>query len=203
MSNGVRDDPASAVAIDDPTERPRSHPGRWIAAAVGALLLVFVGVLATRPPAADRQAQSPLLGKSAPEVSGTSIFGGSIRLSEHRGRFVLVNFVASWCVPCVQEHPELVRFTQRHRAADDAEVLSVIFDDSADNVRGLFARLGGEWPVLADTGGQVALDYGVRGPPESFLVDPDGFVISKFVGRVSADGLDALLRRARARGQAR
>ena len=177
----------------------RRHTARWTAVALGLVLLSFVAVLATRRSAADKQADSPLLGKPAPALSGTGLDGREVGLADVQGKWVVVNFIASWCVPCRQEHPELVKFTQRHQAAGDAAVLGVIFDDSAANVRRFFAELGGAWPVISDPGGRIALDYGVRGPPESFLIDPNGFVVWKGIGQVSADGLDRLV----AQGQAR
>jgi cytochrome c biogenesis protein CcmG/thiol:disulfide interchange protein DsbE len=67
-------------------------------------------------------------------------------------------------------------------------------------VRSYYERNGGDWPVLDDPSGKIALDFGVRGPPESFLIDPDGFVISKIVGEVRATSLEQLLARAKQRG---
>jgi cytochrome c biogenesis protein CcmG/thiol:disulfide interchange protein DsbE len=167
---------------------------------LGVVLLLFVGVLATRKSAVDKQSESPLLGKPAPTIDGTGIDGKNASLGSMRGKWVVVNFLASWCVPCHEEHPELVKFTQRHQAPDDATVLGVIFDDTEANVGRFFERLGGAWPVVGDPGGRIALDYGVRGPPESFLVDPQGFVVWKGIGQVSADGLDRLLEQGKARG---
>jgi cytochrome c biogenesis protein CcmG/thiol:disulfide interchange protein DsbE len=178
----------------------RRHTARWAAVTVGVVVLLLIAVLATRKSAADKQAESPLLGHPAPALSGDAINGGAVSLDALRGKWVLVNFLASWCVPCAEEHPELVKFTQRHQAAGDAQVVGVVFDDTAGNVRSFFKRLGGSWPVLDDPGGHVALEYGVRGPPESFLVDPNGFAVSKIVGQVNADGLDRLLARARGQG---
>jgi cytochrome c biogenesis protein CcmG/thiol:disulfide interchange protein DsbE len=176
-----------------------THPARWIALAVGCVVAVFFAVLATRQPAASRQASSPLLGHQAPDISGQSVLDGrAVRLSESKGRYVLVNFVASWCVACAEEHDDLIAFSQRHRAASDAEVLGVVFDDRDADVRRYFEKRGGDWPVVSDPEGRVALDYGVRGPPESFLIDSNGFVISKIIGRVTADGLDRLVQRAKA-----
>jgi cytochrome c biogenesis protein CcmG/thiol:disulfide interchange protein DsbE len=175
-----------------------THPARWIAVAVGCVVAVFFAVLATRQPAASRQASSPLLGHAAPEITGQSVLDGrQVRLSESKGRFVLVNFVASWCVACAEEHGDLVAFSQRHVASGDAQVLGVVFDDRDADVRRFFEKHGGDWPVVSDSEGRVALDYGVRGPPESFLIDTNGFVISKIIGRVTADGLDRLLQRAK------
>jgi len=181
-------------------ERSRRHTARWTAISLGLVLLLFVGVLATRKSAADKQAESPLLGHPAPTLAGTGIDGHDASLTAMKGKWVVVNFLASWCVPCKEEHPELVKFTQRHEAADDATVLGVIFDDTAPNVRHFFSQLGGTWPVIDDPDGHIALDYGVRGPPESFLVDPNGFVVWKGIGQVTANGLDGLVRQGKARG---
>ena len=173
--------------------------GLWITSAVGVVVLMFVAVLATRDAALTREAQSPLLGKPAPEIRGTSVLDDRpVQLTALRGRFVLVNFVASWCVPCAQEHSELITFSQRRAAAGNASVVAVIFDDTADNVRRFFRVRGGDWPVLADPDGHVALDYGVRGPPESFLINPEGFIVTKIIGRITADGVDGLIRRVQA-----
>ena len=106
-----------------------------------------------------------------------------------------VNFFATWCVPCRREHPELVRFQERHQAVGDVEVVGVVYDDSVDAVRQFKAERGGRWPMLSDPGGKVALDFGVSGVPESFLIGPDGVIVAKLVGGVRADDLDLLLQR--------
>ncbi|MGH9183855.1 MAG: TlpA family protein disulfide reductase [Acidimicrobiales bacterium] len=171
------------------------------AVGVGVVLALLIGVLATREPSTTKLADSPLVGRPAPEISGPSLLDGrSFALSGERGRFVLVNFFATWCVPCRIEHPELVRFSQAHREAGDAKVVSVVFSDKASDVEAFFAERGGDWPVVDDPVGRVALDWGVSGVPESYLVGPEGVVRAKVVGGVRADELEALL--ARARGDA-
>jgi cytochrome c biogenesis protein CcmG/thiol:disulfide interchange protein DsbE len=176
--------------------QPLRRIGVVIAIAVAMAVGAFIVVLATRSPAVDRQSKSPLLGKPAPDIVGVSLSpeeGESSRLSDRRGRFVVVNFFATWCAPCIREHPELVSFDRRHDQAGDAEVVSVVFSDDEDAVRDFFEENGGEWVVVSDPEGVVALDYGVTGIPESFVVDPNGFVVSKVTGGVTSDGLDAIL----------
>lgn len=169
---------------------------KWIAVVVAIVAASLVGVLATRDASRNTSAASPLVGKAAPEVIAPDLDGRTVRLSQYRGRFVLLNFFASWCGPCRNEHDDLVRFTARHEAAGDAQVVAVLWDDEPADARDYFAREGGDWPVLVDDRGKVALDFGVRGPPESFLIDPNGFVLTRIVGEVTVDGLDALVRAA-------
>jgi cytochrome c biogenesis protein CcmG/thiol:disulfide interchange protein DsbE len=169
----------------------------WGALGVAVIGAALVALLATSTPAEERLADSPLLGKPAPAVRGTDLDGTTVRLADLRGKWVVLNFFATWCVPCQREHPELQRFVNRHRATGDAEVLAVIFDDDVPSVRSYFEDNGGDWPVLDDPRGKVALDFGVRGPPESFLIDPNGFVVSRIVGEVRTEALENLLARAK------
>lgn len=168
------------------------------ATAVGVVLAVFIAILATGEPATSRLGDSPLLGERAPALAGASLLTGeAFDLADERGRWVVVNFFATWCGPCRLEHPDLVRFDAAHRAADDARVVSVVFSDQASDVLRFFEERGGEWPVIDDTAGIVP-SWGVTAVPESYLVDPAGFVVSKITGGITAEGLEDLLRRAQA-----
>lgn len=189
--------PADADADAGPTAPPPRRPrtARWIALSVGFVVALLVLTLATRRPASDVVAPSPIVGQEAPEVEGANLNGAATKLSDLRGRYVVVNFFATWCIPCVQEHPELLRFADRH-PPEQAQVMMVVYDDQPADVRAFFAKRGGDWPVIDDPGSKV--DFGVRGVPESFLVAPDGVVLSRLVGGVTANGLDSLLSQAEA-----
>ncbi len=165
-----------------------------IAAAVVAVAVVLlVAVLATRPASVERVTRSPLIGKLAPATIGTTLTGDHFDLASLRGRWVVVNFFATWCVPCLEEHPELDAFAVSHAASGDASVVSVLFDDEPDKARDVFAKRGGDWPVVIDPDGAIGVAYGVARVPESFLVAPDGTVIQRLVGGVTAAELDGLL----------
>jgi cytochrome c biogenesis protein CcmG, thiol:disulfide interchange protein DsbE len=179
--------------------RRRTAP--WIAGAVALVLLAVVVVAARAKPATQRIGESPLVGHTAPSLRGDVISGPAETLDALRGKFVLVNFFATWCVPCRQEHPELVRFSQRH-ATDDVAVIQVVYGDRASTVKSFIAKHGGTWPVVDDPQGSIALDWGVRGLPESYLVDPRGYVLYKITGGADAEGLERLVRDAKA-GEAR
>ncbi len=167
----------------------------WIAGAVGLVLIAIIAIAATSSPATERIADSPLLGRAAPVATGDVVSGPPGSLEELRGKYVIVNFFATWCVPCRKEHPELVQFAARHAKAADATVLQVVYGDRAATVKSFINKNGGAWTVLDDPKGAIALDWGVRGLPESYLVDPDGVVQAKITGGATADGLENLLKR--------
>jgi cytochrome c biogenesis protein CcmG/thiol:disulfide interchange protein DsbE len=168
--------------------RPRFAP--YVAVGVAVLLALFILLLATSDGGKDGVA-SRLLGKPAPAVNGTGFRGDAFDLDAQRGKWVVVNFFSTTCVPCIQEHPELLEWSQRH--VTDASIVSVTFDDSPDAVRAFFEEHGGDWPVLLQDTGSIAISYGVTAVPESYLVDPFGVVRTKIVGGVTAEKLDELI----------
>jgi cytochrome c biogenesis protein CcmG/thiol:disulfide interchange protein DsbE len=173
------------------------NPIRMTALAVGLVLGLLILVFATRDTSRDRMT-THLVGAVAPAVVGVTLDGSEWDLDDQRGRWVVVNFFSTTCVPCIREHPELVAFATAHAEADDVRLVTVAFDDSPSAVAAFFARNGGDWPVLTVDTGRVAVDWGVIGVPESYLVTPSGHVAAKVIGGVEMDELDGLLTRAMA-----
>ncbi|HZA77358.1 MAG TPA: TlpA disulfide reductase family protein [Acidimicrobiales bacterium] len=176
---------------DDVVEVPaRRRTGLIVSAVVAVLAVGFVAVLATRDPATDRRRDSPLIGKVTPPLAGETLDSGSFDIDDQQGRWVVVNFFATWCVPCRTEHPELDAFDRAHRRTGDAVLVSVLFDDDAASAREFFADNGGDWPVVLDPDGRISLAFGTPKVPESYLVTPNGRVAAKFTGGVTQDGLE-------------
>ena len=195
VDDGVSDAEESPPPVVSGLRRTRKV--LWIAVAVAVPVFLLVLVLANGEPAATRAVKSPLVGKPAPAIEGTTVDGRSASLAELEGKWVVVNFFATWCVPCRQEHPELIRFAESHQASGDAAVLAVVYSDNAQAVREFRDKEGGTWPMLTDPKGRIALDYGVSGIPESFLISPEGTVVAKLLGGVRAPELDRLLYQAK------
>lgn len=188
--DGVVGDDARA---DDELAPRKPRTALVAAAVIGVVAVLLVGVLATRQTGVERVTQSPLLGKLAPPVAGRTLTGDTFDLADQRGRWVVVNFFATWCTPCLAEHPELAAFEAGHAGTGDASVVSVLFDDEPASARAVFKERGGSWPVVIDPDGAISVSFGVARVPESFLVAPDGTVVQRLVGGVTAAQLDRIL----------
>jgi cytochrome c biogenesis protein CcmG/thiol:disulfide interchange protein DsbE len=169
--------------------RRRFKTARWSALVVGVAVLALVAVLATRPPATMVMADSPLLGKPAPPIVARTFSGSPISLASLRGRWVLVNFFASWCDACRSEEPQLEEFLYAHPGGARTDVLGVLYGDSEGNGKAFQASEGATWPSVVDGEGLIASDYGVGALPRSYLVDPSGRVVASIDGAVTSSDL--------------
>jgi cytochrome c biogenesis protein CcmG/thiol:disulfide interchange protein DsbE len=140
----------------------------------------------TRDP---RLVPSPLTGRVAPAVALRQLDGAAFTLTSLRGQVVLLNFWASWCEVCVGEHA-LLRDADRRWRAQGLRVVGVVYDDSAASAGDWMRAHGGDWPVLLDPGSRTAIDYGLFGVPETFVIDRTGRVAHKQTGPLTADSLE-------------
>jgi cytochrome c biogenesis protein CcmG/thiol:disulfide interchange protein DsbE len=171
------------------TARPR-RVAPFIALAVALVLAGLFVVLASSSTDDDNQVQSFLLGRPAPRVVSTTLDDQPFDLSRRKGSWVVLNFFDPTCVPCVDEHPELIVFDEQQSAlADGAELYTIINRGSDESVQAFFDANGGEWPVVRDPDGGVSVDFGVAQVPETWIIDPNGVVRRRFAGPVTAEGV--------------
>ncbi|MDX6636868.1 MAG: cytochrome c biosis protein CcmG, thiol:disulfide interchange protein DsbE [Solirubrobacterales bacterium] len=134
------------------------------------------------------------IGQRAPDRTLPTLAGGSSGdIADYRGRWVLVNLWASWCVPCRQESPALETFYRAERT-HDFTVLGVDSQDLSDDGMRFVHEFGVTYPQLHDGPGDLGHSYGTLGYPESFLVDPKGHIALIRRGAVTADYLQSTVR---------
>jgi len=155
---------------------------------VGALivtpLLIFLALSFGKDP---RAIDSPLVGRMAPDFALRGLDGEMVRLADLRGKPVVINFWATWCQPCIAEHPVLQAGARQYEGR--AEFLGVIYQDEPAKIQAFLDRRGAWGPSLVDEAGTVAIAYGVYGAPETFFIDPDGVIVKKLTGSVYPDEL--------------
>jgi cytochrome c biogenesis protein CcmG/thiol:disulfide interchange protein DsbE len=182
-------------------EEPRGPVRRRRGLAVAAVLLpvvLFALLLASGLGRDPDRLPSELVGVSAPEFSLPRLGDdGTVDLASLRGQVVVVNFWASWCQACKEEHPALLAAWDRYR--DRGVVLvGVDFEDTESAALDYAATMSGDWPLVGDPGSRTAIAYGVFGVPETFVIAPDGTIAGKRVGAVSyewlTDRIEAALR---------
>jgi len=128
--------------------------------------------------------ESPLVGKAATMFALEDFQGTRVDLADLSGRPIVLNFWASWCQPCVYEHPYLVAFSREY--AGRVHFVGVVPpEDEAAAVASFQERLGGVWgPALYDSQGRVSIAYGVFKLPETYLIDADGVIREKISGAI-------------------
>ncbi len=134
---------------------------------------------------------SVLIDKPVPGFSLPPLLDGKsgIASDDLRGKVKLVNVFASWCVPCRTEHPQLMRL-----AREGVELYGIDYKDDPDAARQFLASLGNPFARIGvDRAGRVAIDWGVYGVPETFIVDGQGVIRYKQVGPITADALNSTI----------
>lgn len=173
---------------------------RVSAVATAVVLAAMIVVFIVTDGDTDVGARSPLLGQPAPAIVTTTIDEQPFDLGRRKGSWVVLNFFNSTCVPCIAEHPSLVKFAATESARPDgAEFYTIVNDDSDSAIRDFFSANGGDWPKLRDTDGAIAVAFGVAKVPETWIIDPNGFVRLRILGAVADGVLEAQLADLRAR----
>ena len=168
-----------------------------IAVVVAILALVVTLALAFRRDPHD--IKTGTIGKPAPAFTLQRLDGsGEVSLGDLSGKVVVINFFASWCLPCTQENPALVRVYERYRGSD-VVLLGVNIQESRENGLAYVRRMGMGWASLSDDDGRVVLSYGVFVPPETFFIGPDGVIAGRHIGPIDEDTLVTAIETLRAR----
>jgi cytochrome c biogenesis protein CcmG/thiol:disulfide interchange protein DsbE len=162
-----------------------------VGVAIAAVLVsvLFLG-LGTNP----NEIRSPLIGKPAPSFALKEVgTGRAIDLTQFRGKPVVLNFWATWCGPCWEEHPVLV--ANARMLQPNVQFLGVVFQDSEEKILGFLQQRGSSYPTVVDDKGKTAIAYGVGGVPETYFLDANGVIVAKWNGPMSADVLQANLQK--------
>lgn len=158
---------------------------------MGLPVVALLGYGMTRDPT---EIPSPLPGKPAPEFALPVLDGvHEVRLADLRGEIVVLNFWASWCLACRDEHDDLSRAAEKY-ADSGVRFFGVLYNDTPENARRWIDEMGGQsYPTLLDRGSRVAISYGLYGVPETFVIDQEGAVVHKQIGPVTAGLLMELI----------
>jgi cytochrome c biogenesis protein CcmG/thiol:disulfide interchange protein DsbE len=179
------------------TEQQSSRRGLspvWTAAAAVGLVVVALLTYAiiTGP------TQPPQVGDPVPQFELTAFDGGSMNLSDHQGQVVIVNFFASWCIPCREEAADL-ESAWRLYDGKDVQFFGIAYKDARSKAQAFLDEFGVTYPSAFDAGNRVARAYGLTGVPETYVVDQDGHLVRHFLGAITQAELgreiDALLNR--------
>jgi len=158
-----------------------------------ALVAVLFMALGHDPQAID----SPLVGRVAPDFALKAVgTGETIDLAKYRGKQVVLNFWATWCHPCWDEHPVLTENAQM--LGDRVQFVGVVFQDREDKITDFLRQRGWAYPTLVDQNGKTAIAYGIGGVPETFFLDRNGKIVAKFAGPLSTELLQSYVMKAMA-----
>ncbi len=155
-----------------------------------AVILGFIGILAYGLNTDPKKVPSPLIHKAAADFEVSSLDGTtSLKLSDLRGKPVVLNFWASWCLECQTEAYVLESFYQQYdKEKGQIRVIGVAIQDTQTRATAFANRFGKNYFLALDhTDGRIALDYGIYGVPETFFIDAEGIIRFKKVGGVTPE----------------
>ena len=144
------------------------------------------------------QSRSSLVGapqSRAPDFELVTLDGEPARLSDLRGKVVLLNFWATWCPPCKAEMPDLEALYRKHGDAHGFVVVGVNYEEDAAPVEAIIRERGLSFPVFLDARGEAGAQLGVRGLPASFIIDREGYIRDAWNGQIAPGAMLARLAR--------
>ncbi|MCU1366237.1 MAG: ccmG [Ilumatobacteraceae bacterium] len=182
-----------AAGGDAPARSRRVAP--IIVLVVTLVIAGFFVILVRAKPDSSDTAYSPLIGKPAPAVQAMTLDGKAFDLQHRKGSWVVLNFFNATCGPCVQEHPELVKFAADQKAlgGSGAELYSVVWNDLDGGTADFFRTNKVSWPVLIDKDANIAVKFGVAKVPETWIIDPNGYVVRRVISNLTDDELTRYL----------
>lgn len=170
--------------------------GRYLLAALPLVLFAgLAGVFMTQLQSGRDVSEIPsaLIGTKAPTLNLAALDGSerpALTTSAIAGKLTLVNVFASWCVPCRQEHPMLLELSKDPRV----NVVGINYKDRNGNALRFLGELGNPYAAIGvDPNGKAAIDWGVYGIPESYLVSPEGTILYKKVGPFDPESFETQL----------
>jgi cytochrome c biogenesis protein CcmG/thiol:disulfide interchange protein DsbE len=169
------------------------NPIRWAALGVGLVVVLFTTLVLGSRLGEDASAnRSAVLGKPLSAWELQTVDGATVGSADLAGKPYVINVWASWCPPCRKEHGALRAFHERYRRKG-VELIGVLYKDTPKDAKAYMKELGGDWVIADDPKYKLINDLGVSGPPETFVVGPDGIVTVKFTGAVSLADLEGAL----------
>jgi cytochrome c biogenesis protein CcmG/thiol:disulfide interchange protein DsbE len=153
------------------------------------LFMVLAGyfALALRPGYNPQTLPSAMIDKEAPQFDLAGLHGEGLSRDGLKGGPVLINFFASWCVPCRVEQPVLMRLANR----EHVPLYGIDYKDQPEDATKLLAQFGDPYRrVGLDPDGRVGLDFGVYGVPETYVLDGTGHIRKRFVGPLTAEEVE-------------
>ena len=172
-----------ASDAEDPVA-PRRRRWPWFAVVL-VLAVAAVAVLGTGFGRDPTVVDTVLMDQPAPPLRGPTLEGGTFDLADHAGQIVVVNVWASWCVPCRREHPVLQE-AARVLAPLGVQFVGINTQDSPADARAFMEEMGAlPYPSVLDPDGRWAVEWGIFGVPETFVVDVDGRIRAKRIGELT------------------
>ena len=166
---------------------------RWVLLIGLVITAPLVAILASGFGKDPHTINSPLVGRNAPTFALRQLNGGETIGLQSAQQPTVVNFWATWCRPCVQEHGVLTAAARRYRGK--VRFLGVVYEDTEERIRDYLKRSGAAYPTLIDEAGKTAIAYGVYGVPETFFIDTKGTIVDKHAGPLNPRSIESYLQK--------